>query len=337
MNGFVTSPALTRVLCAALLFLCPSAALAAEAESDPGATQKARSSFHRGVQLYNEGSFEAALAEFGKAYQASPNYRLLYNIGQTQYDLHDYVAASRSLEKYLKEGGSEIPAERRAQVAELNRKLEDRIATVDIACNLDGAEIRVDDLPVGVSPLTTPVLVNAGPRRITAVKTGFPMAARRITVAGTEKAKVTVELVHSPAEASAFRTAAGTDDIVQRRDLIQKKSSRALLITSSVLAGSCAVATGVFAILALQARNDFNAELTKVPNTRDRVDDARSKMNVYAHATDAFGAATLLSASVVLYALLSDGGDSNTTKQSNTKRSVALAPTVAGVVLHGAW
>jgi tetratricopeptide (TPR) repeat protein len=328
---------IASLLCAALLSLGVSVGFAAEPGAD--SMQKARASFHRGVQLYNEGSFEAALAEFGKAYQASPNYRILYNIAQTQYDLHDYVGAFKNLEKYLREGGNEISAERREQVVELNRKAEERIAHVEISCNLDGAEIRVDDLPVGVSPLLAPVPVNAGPRRITAVKSGFPTAARRVTVAGTEKAKVTVDILQS-ADESAFRPADGTDSAagtVHQRELGRKKPARALLITSSILTGGCAIATGVFAVLALQAKNDFDTELTKVPNTRDRVDAARSKMKLYSHATDAFGVATLLSAGVVVYALLTDGGDSNAAKSSTPKRSLALAPSVGGVLLHGTW
>lgn len=328
---------LASLLGAALLSLCASIGFAADPGGDSNAIQRARASFHRGVQLYNEGSFEAALAEFGKAYQASPNYRLLYNIAQTQYDLHDFVGALKSLEKYLREGGSDISAERRAQVVEMNRRLEERIATVEIACNLDGAEIRVDDLPVGISPLLGPVTVNAGPRRITAIKPGYPAAARRITVAGTEKAKVTVEIARVAADGSPLRAGDRTDGLAIQRESSRKKPGRALLITGSVLAGGCAIATGIFAILALQAKNDFDTELTKVPNTRDRVDDARSKMNLYSHTTDALGVATLLSAGIVVYALLADGRDADAGKPAPPKRSVALAPTVGGMVLHARW
>lgn len=112
---------------------------------DADAMQGARTRFRRGVRLYSEGSFEAALAEFNKAYQLSFNYRLLYNIAQTQFDLHDYVGTQRSLEHYMSKGGGEITEERRAQVAEPNRKLEERIGQVVVTCSLDGAEIRIDD------------------------------------------------------------------------------------------------------------------------------------------------------------------------------------------------
>jgi hypothetical protein len=95
------------------------------------------------------------------------------------------------------------------------------------------------------------------------------------------------------------------------------------------------VATGVFGILALQAKSDFDKELKQVPGSLDRIDNKRSKMKSYALATDVLGAATLLSAGAVVYFLISDSSGSATPTAS--KRSLALAPTVGGIVLHGEW
>jgi hypothetical protein len=87
----------------------------------------------------------------------------------------------------------------------------------------------------------------------------------------------------------------------------------------------------------LQAKKDFDRELTAVPNTKGNVDDARSKMKLYAHATDAFAAATLISAGVAMYFLFTDSSESDGPRTSLPKRSIALAPTVGGLVLQGAW
>ena len=114
----------------------------------------------------------------------------------------------------------------------------------------------------------------------------------------------------------------------------RKAPPRKGLITSTVVTGGCAIATGVFGILALGANSDFNSALNKIPNTKDNVDRARSKMKTYAHLADAFGAATLVSGGVMLYFLLTDPGPK---KSASTKSSVALVPTVGGMALHGAW
>ncbi len=327
-------------LTVSLLLLCVSPALAAAPAGDANTMQDARARFRRGVQLYNEGSFEAALAEFNKAYQISPNYRLLYNIAQTQFDLHDYVGAYRNLEQYLRKGGGEITEERRIQVAEMNRKLEERIGHVEVTCNLEGAEIRIDDLPVGNSPLRTAIPVNAGPRRITAIKVGHPTVVNLVTVTGAEKKKVNLEFAN-PKGVDLLAGAGATTGKMRDAELVSqtggKKPSRVGLITSSLMAGGCAVATGVVGVLALQAHNDFDRELKKVPGSSDRVDDTRSKMKSYALATDILAAATLLSAGAAVYFLFADNAEPAAAKTSGAKGSVALTPTVGGLVLHGEW
>jgi tetratricopeptide (TPR) repeat protein len=295
----------------------------------PDPTQDARASFRRGVQLYNEGSFEAALAEFNKAYQLSPNYRILYNIAQTQFDLHEYVEASKNLDQYVKEGARDITDERRAQVSEMTRKLEERIGQIEVTCNQEGAEIRIDDIPVGTSPLRNAVPVNAGPRRISAIKAGHPTVVRTVTIAGTEKKRVKLELEES-------KVADGTDvGIAGQSGKKRAAPSHVGLIASSVVAGGCAVATGVFGLLAVQAKSDFDKELKKVPGNLDRISDKRSKMKSYALATDVLGAATVLSAGAVVYFLITDTFGSGA--PSSSKRSVSLAPTLGGLVLHGEW
>jgi len=325
------------ILAASLLSFLMSSAMAAGLADNPNAIERARASFHQGVQLYNEGSFEAALAEFRNAYQLSPNYRLLYNIAQTYFDLHDYVNSLNALKQYVQEGGNEITAARRVEVSELNQKLEARTASLDIVCNLDGADIRIDDMPVGVSPLPSAVLVKAGPRRITAIKLGHPVAARVVTVVGREKAKVVMDIA-APVEAQAMARGRWPEEdaspSIHQSESGRKAPSRAGLITSAVVTGGCAIATGIFGYLALTAKSDFDSELDKVQNTKDNIDSARTKMKNYAHVTDVFGAATLISGGVTLYFLLTDTGSK---KSASNKNSVALIPTVGGMLLHGEW
>jgi tetratricopeptide (TPR) repeat protein len=332
----------TLIIAAGLLLLLTPTTVAAGPADNSNAVEKARASFHQGVQLYNEGSFEAALAEFRKAYQLFPNYRLHYNIAQTYFDLHDYVSSMKNLKQYVQEGGSDLTAERRKQVSELNQKLEERIASLEITCNLDGADIRVDDMLVGVSPLTSAVLVNAGPRRITAIKAGYTVAARLVTVSGKEMAKVSLEFAtlakrqaSAPAQSQVADNAdEGTASVAIKSESAKRPPLKLGLISSAVVTGGCAIATGIFGVLTLGAKRDFNDELGKIPNTKDNVDNARTKMKNYAYLTDAFGAATLVSGGVALYFLLSDTGPK---KLSGKKSSVALAPTLGGLLLHGQW
>src|SRR5690349_16550442 len=78
-------------------------------------TEEAKSHFQRAVELFHEADFRAALIEFQRAYDAAPNYKVLYNLGQTSLELQDYAGALKAFRGYLDGGGREIPAARRTQ------------------------------------------------------------------------------------------------------------------------------------------------------------------------------------------------------------------------------
>src|SRR5262245_54716328 len=82
----------------------------------PNNSEAGRGHFDRGVDYYRDGNINAALIEFKRAYEAAPNYRVLFNLGQVANALNDYVEAQRYFQRYLQDGGAEIDAERRAEV-----------------------------------------------------------------------------------------------------------------------------------------------------------------------------------------------------------------------------
>src|SRR5204863_71029 len=79
------------------------------------------------------GDFGAALAEFRRAYELMPSYKILYNLGQVSYQRHDYAAALRAFRQYLADGDDAIPDERRREVAGAIVDLESRVGRVEIA------------------------------------------------------------------------------------------------------------------------------------------------------------------------------------------------------------
>src|SRR5688572_7180331 len=105
--------------------------------SDPKVVEEARQRFQKGVQLFKEWSFEAALAEFRKAYQLAPSYRVLYNIAQVHYELKNYVDALKAFRQYLNEGAGDVAPDRRAQVEAEIRKLEGRVGYIEVIANVD--------------------------------------------------------------------------------------------------------------------------------------------------------------------------------------------------------
>src|SRR5688500_11544745 len=93
----------------------PSAFAQAAPPPEPpkaGDSKEAQEHFQRARTLYDEGDFNLALIEFKRAYDISPNYRVLYNIGQVNIQLFNYAAARKALGQYLEDGGQEISSGR---------------------------------------------------------------------------------------------------------------------------------------------------------------------------------------------------------------------------------
>src|SRR5688572_17796979 len=110
---------------------------------DPVADE-ARARYRRGIELFDDGDYRLALVELERAYAILPNYKVLYNIAQVHFQLNEYAKARAAFERYLKEGGMEIPASRRAEVEKELETLRTRVATISVQVNVSNAEVSVN-------------------------------------------------------------------------------------------------------------------------------------------------------------------------------------------------
>jgi hypothetical protein len=161
-------------------------------------TQEASKRFQQGVELYEDGDWRAALIEFERAYAVAPNFRVLYNIAQCHYQLHDYPAALDAFRKYLADGQALVPPEQRAKTESDIESLKGRVASLRLSASVDGAEVGVDDMVVGTTPIPAPVVVSAGRHKLTASKAGLPGVVRYVDIAGEETLDVPLDLGAPP-------------------------------------------------------------------------------------------------------------------------------------------
>src|SRR5580692_5914030 len=90
------APLLAALLCA----LSPRVACADDATAPQ---REAGRHFERAVVLYAEADYQGALVEFKRAYATAPNPIVLYNIGETEFQLQDYSGALGAFTRYLGE------------------------------------------------------------------------------------------------------------------------------------------------------------------------------------------------------------------------------------------
>jgi hypothetical protein len=327
------------LLCSIVGLSAPSGVARAQ---EPAAQAEGRQHFRRGVDFFKEGDYRAALIEFKRAYELAPNYKVLYNLGQTSLELQDYASALRSFEKYLNDGGKEIAAARRTQVeAEVDR-LKKRVARVEITTNVPDAEVFVDDVSVGRTPLA-PVAVSAGRRKFSATKGGIT-ATRAVDLAGGDTTTIQLEIVEPVAPTPTpvtppmrtpepTRTPARTD--TPRAPALAptppppepSNTGLWLGITATGALAAGAVATGIFA---LSAKKDFDSTVARFGVDAQTVSDARSKTRTLALVTDILAGATVLAGGITLLTSLGP---------SSKERSHAMRVdlTAGGLVATGSF
>jgi tetratricopeptide (TPR) repeat protein len=186
------------VLSCALILLTTVLAGTGRADEDPRG--EARAHYARGIELANQGLYDAALEQFNDAYVTSPHFAVLYNIGQAQMALGRPVEAIEALAKYLRDGADQVPLSRREQVQAQIGLLESRLAELSIASDRAGVVIRVDGREVGRTPLFQPVRLAAGAHTITGSLADVVPVTRTVTLGEAERQKLEVDFMTAPPE-----------------------------------------------------------------------------------------------------------------------------------------
>lgn len=136
--------------------------------------------FRVALAFYDQGSYEAALAEFQVAWQLSGEARVLRNVAVCQKNLKRYARAVATLQRALDEGKSLEPATRK-QIEKEIALLLPLTALVKVSV-VDGAEVLVDGESLGTAPFLAPLRVDVGERTITVRKAGSVDWTKKVVV-----------------------------------------------------------------------------------------------------------------------------------------------------------
>jgi hypothetical protein len=273
-----------------VVVLCLSAQVARAEESQ---IKEAGKHFTRAVTLYEEADYRAALVEFRKAYKLAPNATVLYNIGQTQYQLQNYASALQTLERYLAESGPN--AAHRDEVKKTLDTLRSRVGHIKITTNVAGAEITVDDELVGTTPFKEPVLVSIGRRKVVAMRAGRQPETKFVEVAAGEA--LVADFTLGAGETS------GNPDPAAKAKTSSGKSNAAKI--GWVSTGLLAVGAGVVGYLAYDASNGLDTARGAFPADPADLERRASKVQKLSLAADILTGAALIVGSISLYVTVS--------------------------------
>lgn len=177
--------AVVTVVCAAL---APSPALA---QSD---TYKQR--MERGVKLFQDSNFEAAIVEFRAAYNVRPKASPLLNIALCYKSIFNYPKAIVALETALAKHSDTMDAADRKAAEEAIAEMRDLLAYVTITVSPAHATLTLDDEELPAGSTSRPLPLGPGTHRVRARAEGYASAEQQFSVASGEKdRKVALALV----------------------------------------------------------------------------------------------------------------------------------------------
>lgn len=340
-------------LITALAVTTPPRGAEAQPQPKPAAREEAGVRFRKGLELFKEGDYRAALIEFRRAYDLAPNFAVLYNIGQVYFQLQDYAGALNALDRYLTEGGSQVPAARREEVKKDLEKLRSRVANLEITSNVPDAEITIDDVPIGKTPLPKPVLVSAGRHKVSASKDGRMPATKVVDIAGTDTLRVSLELAEtsgtavvtpppgetpktSPPDVPADPpiTPAVVSTTTAPPPPPPDSGSSAPMVAGWALTGGFTAGAVIVGVLALGASSDLETTRATAGSTREQLDDAHSKTVTLALVTDILAGAAIVAGGVSIFLTVRGSGSDDKAKANSTLK-VGMTP--GGVRLLGTF
>ena len=183
-------------------------AAAAQSPLGESLTGDARAGYESGRILYGDGDYAGAALKFRSAYEASKDYRLLWNVAACEKNLRHYAQVLRLVSDYLQQGAAQLSEQDRAEAIALRDAVQAFVSKLNISVTPADAEVYVDGKLVGKSPLTAPIQVDMGQRTIRAVKEGYEERTQTINAEGGKAVSVALALPLLPPPEGRLRVVA---------------------------------------------------------------------------------------------------------------------------------
>jgi hypothetical protein len=272
----------------------------------------ARQHFQAGVNLMQDpdgARYEEAYREFAAAYQASPSWKILGNLGIAAMKLERDGEAIDAYQKYLAGGGTSLAPEEREQFQRDLTTLQAGVVRLNIDVNEPGVTILDERTPVAGSPVRNTysvagthleIGVRSGHHKITASAAGFADAVWELE--GVSGAAQTHAFALQHASAVVAGSAAPGGESTAPPSAGERPTPTGVYVGIAVT-GAFAVGAGVMGALALGKKSDFD----KANDGSDaaHADTLHGNVKTFNLVTDILIGAAVVSAGVVTYLYVS--------------------------------
>jgi hypothetical protein len=272
--------------------------------ADTVITEEARTHFAAGVALLQDPKaprYEEAYREFKAAYDASPSYKILGNLGLCAMKIERDAEAIQAYETYLKEAGPEVTDAQRAQVQRDLLTLKEGVLTVTVSSDPPGATIVDSRTPVegqdiknSYGKATAPIVLGLrhGHHTITARLQGY--IDQQWEFDATESA--------APPHVFAMVKPTIAEPLV----IHERPIPTSAWVSGSLTLG-LAIAGASFGVIALSKHSDYNSLNDGNPADYPQAQKDRSSGQTLNIVTDALLGGAVVGALVTTYFVLSRG------------------------------
>lgn len=293
------------------------------------ATQKAEKHYEAGIGFVQGDKWAEAREEFRQAYEASAQPKYLAALIKAEIATGRDADATTHLVALLR-WKSQLDANTLAQAEEKLAELQKKVGRATITVNVPGAEVLIDGVVVGTSPMQGEVFVGSGQRTFQARKAGFVMAEQSLNVAAGSAPSVALELTKAEARGPVGPVDSGnTEGGGPNKGVVYA----GIAVTGALVAAGVGTAIGA-AVAARNSEKDWtDAGCTEMP-----IDDCYLNFDEQENtrfllgntAVYMFIGAAVVGGGTLVYALTAK-------KKPSQTQAVYVAPTVGGIMLRGTF
>jgi len=153
------------------------------------AEDQAKQAYQEGLTHFEAGRYTEAADAFRRAVELKPSWKLHYNIGQSEAAGKRYGLALEAFEKYLVDGGDDVPADRREEVLAEIQRMRVLVGVIEVEAP-EGVELVVDGVVRGETPISGVVRVAAGSRKVVLRRGDEVLLEQEVNIAGGVTTKV---------------------------------------------------------------------------------------------------------------------------------------------------
>jgi hypothetical protein len=288
-------------------------------QADPAKTAEAKKAFAAGVNLLQDpdgAKYEDALLQFRRAYDLIGTWKVLGNIGICAMKLERDGEAIEAFTKYLKEGGTQIDAEERAQVERDIATLKASVVTLHLGFPAAGGKLideRVNNRGVktineyAIGSATLDLGIHAGRHTLVArLSSGESRWDSDFVPGSKAEHSFAVDAAKTPevtpaAMSTVTPTTAPTSGAIDTN--VSMTTSRPIPLTVWVSGGATAamlIGATVTGLMATSKRSSFN-EINGQPGRQEEAQSLHDSAVTLGTVNTVFTGATIVGAGLTAY------------------------------------